>query len=83
MERMFLSGVEAQAKESPAGQELAAAEKAGAEIPQILYLFAFKPELTSHLAAFTHELMRGKSDLSPGVRELIAAYTSSKNRCLF
>jgi hypothetical protein len=83
MDMLFLRGVEAKAKDTPMGQELAKAEAAGAQIPQILYLFAFKPQLTGHLAAFTQELMRGPSDLSPGMREFIAAYTSNRNHCLF
>jgi len=83
MESIFLKGVEAKAKETPFGAELAGAEKAGVPVPQILYLFAFKPNLTKHLQAFTQELMRGPSDLSPGMRELIAAKTSQGNDCLF
>ena len=56
-----------------------------AELPQILYLFAYKPELTGHLAKFTQELMRGPkpTDLPPGMRELIAAFTSGQNACVF
>ena len=52
-------------------------------MPQILYLFAFKPRMTDHLSRFTQELMRGPSPLSPGQRELIAAFTSSRNQCPF
>ena len=51
--------------------------------PQILHLFAYKPAATRHLAAYTHEVMRGPSPLSAGIRELIAAFTSGKNRCPF
>ena len=75
--------VEAAAKEGPAGAAFAAMEQAGIPVPQILYLFAFKPQMTDHLSRFTQELMRGPSPLSPGQRELIAAFTSSRNRCLF
>lgn len=83
MDHVFLEGVEEQAKSTPMGQELLQAEKGGAPIPQILYLFMYKPALTDHLAAFTHELMRGPGDFAPGMRELVAAYTSRRNDCLF
>ena len=56
---------------------------AGIPIPQILHLFAYKPQRTDHLARFTQEVMRGPSPLSPGQRELIAAFTSKRNDCLF
>ncbi len=52
-------------------------------MPQILYLFAYKPRLTEHLSRFTQELMRGPTPLSPGQCELIAAFTSSRNQCPF
>jgi uncharacterized peroxidase-related enzyme len=52
-------------------------------VPQILYLSAYKPAMTDHLSRFTQELMRGPSPLSPGQRELIAAFTSNRNQCLF
>ena len=37
------------------------------------------PGLFDHWRDFSHELMRGPSPLSPGQRELIAAYTSGVN----
>ena len=52
-------------------------------VPQIMHLLAFKPETTNHLSAFTHEVMRGPSPLSAGFRELIAAFTSKLNHCVF
>ena len=55
----------------------------GAEYPQILHLFAYRPEMTAHLTRFTREVMRGESLLSEGYRELIAAYVSAGNHCLF
>jgi alkylhydroperoxidase family enzyme len=83
MQPIFLQDVEAAAKAGPGGAQFAAMEQAGIPVPQILYLFAFKPRLTQHLARFTQELMRGPSPLSPGQRELIAAFTSSRNLCPF
>jgi uncharacterized peroxidase-related enzyme len=55
----------------------------GRETWNIWYLFAFRPEMTKHLARFTQEVMREPSPLSPGLRELIAAYTSYVNECEF
>ena len=55
----------------------------GCPVPQIMHLFAFKPDRTDHLAEFTHGVMRGPSPLSPGQRELIAAFTSRRNACPF
>jgi hypothetical protein len=83
VEPIFLKDVEQGAKASPAGQDLAGMEAQGIPIPQILYLFAFKPDATEHLSRFTYEMMRGPSPLVPGMRELIAAFTSSRNQCPF
>jgi alkylhydroperoxidase family enzyme len=55
----------------------------GLPVPQILHLFAFKPDRTDHLSRFTEGVMRGPSPLPPGLRELIAAFTSVHNQCLF
>jgi len=38
---------------------------------------------TQYLAQFTQEIMREPGPLSPGFRELIAAYTSARNHCPF
>lgn len=83
MDPIFLHDVEQAAKTSQAGEQFTEMEKQGVPVPQILYLFAFKPQMTGHLAHFTQELMRGPSPLSPGMRELIAALTSSRNQCPF
>ena len=52
-------------------------------IPQIMHLFAWRPEATQHLLRFTQEVMRGADNLSAGQCELIAAVVSGKNDCLF
>lgn len=54
----------------------------GRETWNLWYLFAFRPEMTQHLARFTQEAMREPSPLSPGLRELIAAYTPSSAQLL-
>ena len=83
MEPLFLKSVQGLAEASPLQETLAAMREGGVPIPQILYLFGFKPQMTGHLSRFTQELMRGPSPLSPGQRELIAAFTSARNRCVF
>jgi alkylhydroperoxidase family enzyme len=52
-------------------------------MPEILHLFAFKPEATQHLMAFTEAVMRAPGELPVGLRELIAARTSKVNACPF
>ena len=82
MQPMFLPGVEKDPKPSPYADALRMMQTA-AEYPQIWHMFAFKPDATSHLARFTQEIMREPGPLSPGLRELIAAYTSARNHCPF
>jgi len=55
----------------------------GAAVPQIMHLFAYKPGVTKALEEFSEGVMRGPSPLSPGLRELIAAFTSRRNDCDF
>jgi uncharacterized peroxidase-related enzyme len=43
----------------------------------------FRPETAEPLNQLAEILLRGPSTLSPGERELIAAYVSSKNDCYF
>ncbi len=83
MKPMFLPGVEQGPKPGPWTDLIRAAQAAGREYPQIWHLFAFRPDATEHLARFTQEILRGPSPLSPGLRELIAAYTSALNHCPF
>lgn len=60
-----------------------AAEAAGQAVAGIWRLFAWKPALSQHLSKLVQEILRGPSELSPGFRELIAAYVSTRNHCLF
>jgi uncharacterized peroxidase-related enzyme len=53
------------------------------EYSKIWHLFAFQEDFTLHLARFTQGVLRKPSTLSPGLRELIAAYTSFQNECRF
>jgi len=83
MEPMFLPGVEGNPKPSPYLDLISNMKASGAEYPQIWHLFAYLPQATQHLARFTQEILRGPAPLSPGMRELIAAYTSYRNDCPF
>ena len=44
---------------------------------------AFRANAGDALSRFTQEIMRGPAPLSPGMRELIAAFTSYRNDCPF
>lgn len=83
MEPMLLSDVEHAEPKGPAAVPMAQLRAAGLPVPQIMHLFAFKPDRTQFLSRFTQGVMRGPSPLSPGLRELIAAFTSKRNDCLF
>ena len=80
---MFLRGVQDHEPAGPYAGPIGMLEAAGQHVPHIMRLFAFKPEVTEHLSRYTHGVMRGPSPLSPGFRELIAAYTSQLNHCPF
>jgi hypothetical protein len=83
MEPMFLQDVERNPAPGPYRRLIEQMQAQGSEYPQIWHLFAFLPGATDHLARFTQEVMRGPAPLSPGLRELIAAYTSARNDCPF
>ena len=83
MRPMFLPQVEEHTPEGHYAEPITRMKAAGLPVPQIMHLFAFKPDRTEHLSRFTHGVMRGPSPLSPGQRELIAAFTSKRNECLF
>ena len=80
---LYLPGVEARHQPGPYQTLIAEAKDRGAEYSKILDLFAFKNEFTVHLARFSHGVMRLPATISPGLRELIAAYTSYQNECAF
>ena len=83
MKPMFLPDVEQNPQPGPFKGLIEQMQSAGAEYPQIWHLFAYLPKATEHLARFTQEILRGPAPLSPGLRELIAAYTSGRNSCPF
>ena len=83
MHPMFLPEVEHAEPQGAYSQRIEKVRSMGLPVPQIMHLFAFKPDRTEHLAQFTQGVMRGPSPLEPGIRELIAAFTSRRNDCPF
>ena len=83
MRPMFLPDVERSTTPGPYRPVIAGLQAAGLPVPQIMHLFAYKPDRTGHLSHFTQGVMRGPSPLAPGLRELIAAFTSRRNDCPF
>jgi uncharacterized peroxidase-related enzyme len=80
---IFLRGVEDNPKPSVYRDLIETAKAAGTDYCQIWHLLAFDPEAAHHLAALSHTLMHKECPVSAGLRELIAAYTSSLNQCEF
>lgn len=83
MQPMFLPDVEHDPKPGAYRSLIEQMQQQGSEYPQIWHLFAYLPTATGHLAHFTQQVLRGPAPLSPGLRELIAAYTSLRNQCPF
>jgi len=83
MEPMFLKDIEAHRGDDNYTKAIDMMRRAGPEYPQILHMFSDKMNATQHLERFTQEMMREQAPLSPGIRELIAAYTSKLNQCPF
>lgn len=52
-------------------------------VPGIRSLVMFRPESGQHLYALAQVLLRGESPLMEAERELIAAFVSSRNECMF
>jgi uncharacterized peroxidase-related enzyme len=52
-------------------------------LPGISSGFAFRPETAKPMRELAHVLLHGPNTLSPGERELIATYVSSRNDCYF
>jgi len=52
-------------------------------LPGISAGFAFRPETAAPMRQLAHILLHEPSSLTPGERELIATYVSSRNNCQF
>jgi hypothetical protein len=83
MEPMFLKDVEQHRGDDNYTRAIEMMRRIGPEYPQILHMFSYKMNATVYLERFTQEMMREPAPLSPGIRELIAAYTSNLNACPF
>lgn len=83
MDPMFLKDVEQHRGDDNYTRAIEVMKRASQEYPQILHMFSYKMHATVHLERFTQEMMREPAPLLPGIRELIAAYTSSLNQCPF
>jgi len=83
--QLYLPAVEIEANHEPGPyqQLIADARSREAEYSKIWDLFAFRNEITVHLARFSHGVMRQPASITPAMRELIAAYTSYQNECGF
>jgi uncharacterized peroxidase-related enzyme len=83
--QLFLPAVEAEANHEPGPYQklIADARSRDAEYSKIWDLFAFRNEVTVHLARFSQGVMRQPASITPAMRELIAAYTSYQNECAF
>jgi hypothetical protein len=56
----------------------------GAPVSDITRVLAYRPELFGEpFSIALQDVMRGPSEWSVGERELIAAFTSAKNQCVF
>jgi uncharacterized peroxidase-related enzyme len=80
---LYLPGLEAGLKPGIYRSLIEEAKTDGTEYSRIWDLFAFQNDFTIHLARFTQGVLRQPTTISPGLRELIAAYTSSQNDCGF
>jgi uncharacterized peroxidase-related enzyme len=80
---MYLKEIETQPPQGAMKLTFDKLNESGEAIPEILHLFRFKKRSTDHLVRFTEEVMRGPSPLSPGMRELIGTFISSRNQCCF
>ena len=80
---MFLPDVESHKGDDNYSRAIEVMKRAGSQYPQILHMFSYKIHATVHLERFTQEILREPAPLSPGFRELIAAYTSHLNQCPF
>jgi uncharacterized peroxidase-related enzyme len=80
---LYLPDVENDTTPSAYRELISAAKSQGIDYSKIWDLFAFQPQFTGHLARFTQGVLRQPTTISPGLRELIAAYTSYQNECGF
>ena len=84
LKSLFIPDIESRPKQDGVYQRVIEKTKAEhPEYPKIWDLFAFGEDYTGFLARFTNGVLRTPATISPGLRELIAAYTSRLNNCAF
>ena len=83
MSKLYLPGVESDLKPGLYKDLIYSARGRNAEYSKIWDLFAFQPSFTDSLSTFSQGVLRAPASISPAMRELIAAYTSSRNECRF
>lgn len=80
---LYLPGVEKNLKPGLYKDLIDSARARNAEYSKIWDLFAFQPSFTGSLSTFSEGVLRSPATISPGMRELIAAWTSRLNECRF
>lgn len=80
---LYLPGVEQRHQPGIYRSLIEAARASNSEYSKIWDLFAYQQTFTVHLARFTQGVLREPASIGPGLRELIAAYTSYCNECRF
>jgi len=80
---LFLADVQNKPQPGPHFDLIAAAKSSGADYWGIWNLLAFRPKIADALCRLSHEIMHEDAPIGVALRELIAAYTSSLNRCEF
>jgi uncharacterized peroxidase-related enzyme len=80
---VFLREIEDNPQPGPYADAIQAALKAGTEYWGIWNILAFRTDAAHHLCELSHQVMFDEAPISHAFRELIAAYTSSLNRCDF
>lgn len=83
MKSLYIPDIERHPKPGTYQKVIEATKQNHPEYPKIWDLFAFGQDYTTFLARFTHGVLRSPASISPGLRELVAAYTSRLNRCAF
>lgn len=84
MKSLYIPTIERRPKPDGVYQKVIEKTKAEhPEYPKIWDLFAFGEDYTGFLARFTNGVLRTPATIGPGLRELVAAYTSQLNRCAF
>lgn len=83
MKSLYIPDVERNPKPGVYQNVIASTKEQHPEYPKIWDLFAFGQDFTPFLARFTQGVLRTPASISPGLRELVAAYTSRLNHCGF